>query len=106
MRRYSLILYKTITNPYYRIVRVTDGFVMVTLTGALAIDTAWANSYTALAKDALIGGIPVTIPEGLTSGDYDILFYDNDTPVAGDAVQFGRRIAWTGKIISGIPIDV
>lgn len=103
---YDLIVYKTLTNPYFRIVRVADGFVMTTLTGVLAIDTSWATSYTALAKDAVIGGIPVKIPTGLVAGNYDILFYDAAAPAASDVVQIGRRLAWTGRLISGIPIDV
>lgn len=103
---YSLILYKTITNPYYRIVRVADGAVMVAATGAISKTTSWATSYTTLSKVTLIGGIPVTIPDGLPPGDYDILFYDAASPADSDAVQFGRRLAWTGRLISGIPIDV
>jgi len=103
---YSLIVYQTITNPYYRIVRVGDGAVMVTVTGALSLTTSWATSFTALAKDAIIGGIPVTIPEELEPGDYDLLFYDAAVPADSDAPSFGRRIAWTGKLVSGIPVDV
>lgn len=103
---YSLIVYQTITNPYMRIVRVADGAVMVAATGAVSKTTAWASSYTTLSKNAVIGGIPVTIPETLPAGDYDILFYDAASPADTDAVQFGRRFAWAGKLIAGLPVDV
>ena len=106
MRRYSLIVYQTLANPYYRIVRVADGFIMAASTGLIAIDTSWANSYTSLAKGTLIGGIPVTIPTALPPGDYDILFYDAGSPADSDAPSFGRRIAWSGKLFMGLPIDV
>ncbi len=94
------------SNPYYRVVRVGDGFIMVTSSGVLAIDTSWATSYTSLSKVTLIGGIPVEIPEGLEPGDYDILFYDAGSPADSDTVQFGRRFAWAGKMIMGLPVDV
>ena len=103
---YSLIIYQVLTNPYFRVVRVADGAIMTTLTGALSKTTSWATSYTALAKVTLIGGIPVTIPEGLPPGDYDILFYDAGSPADSDAVQVGRRLAWTGRLVSGLPVDV
>lgn len=102
----SLIIYQAMTNPYMRIVRVADGAIMTTLTGALSTTTSWATSYTTLAKVTLIGGIPVTIPEGLPPGDYDILFYDAGSPADSDVVQLGRRLAWTGRLVSGLPIDV
>ena len=103
---YSLIIYQSLTNPYYRIVRVGDGAIMTTLTGALSITTSWATSFTALSKVTLIGGIPVTIPEGLPPGDYDILFYDAGSPADSDVAQFGRRLAWAGKLLMGLPVDV
>jgi hypothetical protein len=103
---YDMIIYRAMTNPYFRVVRVSDGHVMVTLTGALAVDTSWATSFTTLSKDATIGGIPVKIPETLGPGTYDILFYDSASPLATDAVQFGRRFQWAGKMLSGVPIDI
>ena len=103
---YSLIIYQSLTNPYYRVIRVADGAIMTTLTGALSKTTSWATSFTALSKVTLIGGIPVTIPEGLPPGDYDILFYDAGSPADSDVVQFGRRLAWLGKTVGGLPVDV
>ena len=103
---YSLIIYKAITNPYMRIVRVADGAVMVTLTGALSTTTSWATSYTTLARDDIRGGIPVTIPEGLKPGDYDLLIYDAAVPADTDAPVFGKRIKWSGTQILGVPADL
>lgn len=96
---YSLIIYKSITNPYFRIVRVGDGARMITLTGELSTTIVWATTVTLLTKNTKIGGIPVTIPEGLESGDYDLLILDDVTPANDDAPAFGYRIAWSGKQI-------
>ncbi len=103
---YSLIIYQVLTNPYFRVVRVADGAIMTTLTGALSKTTSWATSYTALAKVTLIGGIPVTIPKGLEPGDYDMLFYDASSPADSDAVKIGKRIAWSGFKLLGLPMDI
>jgi len=103
---YSLIIYKAITNPYFRIVRVADGARMTTLTGALSTSTTWATSYTTLSKITELGGLPVTIPEGLEPGDYDLLIYDNASPTNADAPAFGYRIAWSGKQILGLPTNI
>lgn len=102
---YSLIVYKALTNPYMRIVRVADGAIMNSSTYALSTTTSWANSYTTLTKNAFIGGIPVSLPVDLIPGDYDILFYDAASPADTDVVKRGKRIAWTG-IISGLPMNV
>lgn len=102
----SLIIYQSMTNPYMRIVRVADGAIMETVTGDLSLTTSWATSYTSLSKTTLIGGIPVTIPEGLEAGTYDILFYDASSPADSDVVQIGRRIAWSGKQVLGLPLDI
>lgn len=96
---YSLIIYQAITNPYFRIVRVADGGIMTTLTGVVSTTTSWANSVTLLTKDAVRGGIPVTIPEDLPPGDYDLLILDDATPANDDVPLFGKRIAWSGKQI-------
>ena len=103
---YSLIVYQSLTNPYYRIVRVADGSIMVAATGGLSKSTSWATSFTTLAKVTLIGGIPVTIPVDLEAGNYDILFYDAASPADTDVPSFGRRIAWMGKLVAGLPVDV
>lgn len=103
---YSLIVYKEINTPYFRIVRVADGAVMVTLTGKLSTTTSWATSYTALTRDDVRGGLLITIPEDLPPGDYDLLIYDNGSPVAADDPKFGKRIAWSGTQILGLPLDL
>lgn len=103
---YSLIIYNAITNPYMRLVRVGDGGIVHATTGAVAPDTSWANSVTTLAKVALIGGIPVTMPANLEPGNYDLLIYDAASPADTDAVKIGRRIAWSGLLVAGLPVDV
>ena len=103
---YSLIIYQVLTNPYMRLVRVADGGIANAAGTSISRTTSWATSYTTLTANALIAGIPVTIPAALESGDYDLLIYDSASPLAADAVQIGKRIAWTGKQISGLPMDI
>ena len=102
----SLIIYQGLTNPYMRLVRVGDGGVVAAADWSISIATAWGDSDIALAKNAVIGGIPIVISEDLEAGDYDMLFYDNGTPADTDAVQVAKRIAWTGKKLSGLPLDI
>jgi len=99
---YDLIIYKAITNPYFRIVRVIDGAIMTTLTGALSVATTWATTYTTMAVVTVIGGMPITIPQGLDSGEYDLLIYDDATPANDDKPAFGFRIVWDGTKIMSI----
>lgn len=103
---YSLIIYQSLTNPYMRLVRVGDGGIVIAATGLLSKTTAWGDSDMTLVKNALIGGIPVTIPSNLEAGDYDMLFYDAVSPADTDAVEIGKRIAWTGHQLSGLPLDI
>ena len=106
---HSLIIYQALTNPVMRIVRVSDGGIMVAATGAVSRTTSWATSYTTLAKVTLVGGVPVTIPETLPPGDYDLLIYDAETPADTDVPKIVRRIAWTGhqeSLTPGVPISI
>ena len=105
---YSLIIYQTIANPYFRIVRVADGSIMTTLTGVLSKTTVWATSATGLTKSAILGGMPITIPKDLPPGDYDLLICSNATPAEGDVPIIARRIAWMveNKLVAGVPISV
>jgi hypothetical protein len=103
---YSLIIYQAFTNPYMRLVRVADGGVVASADWSIAKDTAWGSSDITLAKDSIIGGIPVTISEDLEAGDYDMLFYDAASPADTDTVQVGKRIAWSGNKLLGLPMDI
>lgn len=103
---YDLILYQGMTNPYMRLIRVGDGGIVNASTILISRTTAWGDSDIALASNALIGGIPVTIPKGLEPGDYDMLFYDASSPADSDAVKIGKRIAWSGFKLLGLPMDI
>jgi len=103
---HSLIIYQTLTNPYMRLVRVGDGGIVHATTGVVSATTSWANSSKSLTKVTLIGGIPVTIPANLEPGDYDMLIYDAASPADSDEVQIGKRIAWSGRKLLGLPMDI
>lgn len=90
-----------------RLVRVADGAIWSDTAQALSLTTAWSASDVGLTRDATyIGGTPVTIPAALPPGDYDMLFYENATPAVTDPVVIGKRIAWNGHILIGLPIDL
>jgi len=102
----SLIIYQGLTNPYMRLVRVGDGGVVAAADWSISIATAWGDSDIALAKNAVIGGIPIVISEDLEAGDYDMLIYDAASPADTDEVQIGKRIAWSGTQLLGLPQDI
>lgn len=103
---YSLIIYSSLTYPYMRLVRVADGGIVKASDWSISKATEWDDSDITLAKNDLIGGIPITISEDLDTGDYDMLIYDAVSPANGDAVQIGKRIAWAGKMLMGLPLDI
>lgn len=103
---YSLIIYKELSNPYMRIIRIADGGIVAADGWSISKTTAWGASDITLTKNDLIGGIPITISGDLEAGDYDILLYDNGTPADTDVVEIGRRIAWTGSMVMGLPVSV
>jgi hypothetical protein len=102
----DLIIYKAITNPYMRLIRFGDGGIVKAADWTVSATTAWGDSDISLSKDALLGGIQVDISEDLPPGDYDMLIYDNASPSNADTPTFGKRIAWTGKQLMGMPIDL
>ena len=102
----SLIIYKVMSSPYIRLVRVCDGKVWDSAADALAFAPTWGDTDIALTKNAYIGGYPVTIPANLPAGDYDLLLYDAVTPANTDIVQLGKRISWTEKDLLGLPVEL
>ena len=102
----DLIIYSDLTSPYMRIVRVADCGIAIAAGTTISRTTSWATSYTTLTANALIKGIPVNIPQGLPPGDYDLLIYDSASPLASDAVQIGKRIAWDGNRLLGLPLSL
>jgi len=107
MPKYDLIVYKALTNPYMRLVRVIDGKQWDVAAGALNRTATWGDTDIALTDDTdHIGGIPVTIPATLPGGSYDMLFYDAASPAKTDTVEVGKRIEWNGKNLLGLPQDL
>ena len=105
-KKYDIIIYQSLTNPYMRLIRVADGGIVAASDWSTSKTTAWGDSDITLTKNDLIGGIPVNISSDLEPGDYDILFYDAASPADSDAVQLGKRIAWSGHAILGLPLDI
>ena len=105
---FNLIVYKALTNPCVRFVRVADGLQWNNTTLVLAATPTYAATAIVLTKNAYINGIPITIPAKLPTGDYDMLIYDAASPANTDAVSIGKRIAWNMKSGSlvGLPIDL
>lgn len=102
---YHTIVYKSLTNPYLRIVRVGDGKIWNNTSKKFEAAPAWANTAISLTKNAYIGGIPVTLPD-MTGGDYHMLIYDNSSPADTDVVKLGKAIKWSGTDLVGSLLDV
>ena len=104
--KYDFIVYVEFTNPYSRLVLVANGKVWDVANDELALGTTWGDTDIQLAFDAVIGGIPITMPTNLPEGNYDFLLYDAAAPASGDDVQIGKRVRWTKQGLLGIPIDL
>ena len=102
---YHHILYKALTNPCVRFVRVADGKVWDNVALAMAAAPTYANTAIALAENTVINGIPITVPATLPEGNYDMLVYDAAAPATTDAAVWGRRISWTGQLLHVEAVD-
>ena len=72
------------TNPYTRWVKGKPGLAWNVSTLAESATTPWANSYTTLTWNSYLGGYPITVPSGLSGGEWTCLIYDNATPADTD----------------------
>lgn len=104
--KYDLIIYTSFSNPYMRLVRVTNGKQWDVTNSVESRAATWADTDTPLSSDSNIGGIPITIPSALPAGEFDLLLYDAATATDTDVVQKGKRIQWTGKQLLGLPQDL
>lgn len=105
-KKFDFIIYVEFANPYARIIRYADGKVWDVAADELAYGTTWTDTDIPLTLDAVIGGLPVTMPANLPGGDFDFIVYNASSPATGDDPQIGKRIQWTGKQILGVPIDL
>jgi hypothetical protein len=110
MSEHAFILYGNYQNPYIRLVRIADGLVFDVVAGQLAPSPAWADSALSLgAKDAVINGWPVDLPENLPHGAYDLQLYDAAAPDSTDAMIAGWRLVMPHKLVvnpTEFPLDV
>ena len=106
-QQYDLIIYRKMTNPYARFIKVGNGQIWDVAAGALAAAPTYGNTDVQLTPDnTYIGGTPVKIPATLPVGDYDMLIYDAATPAVADVPVLGKRIAWSGKGLIGLPLEL
>ena len=104
---YDLIVYRKLTNPYTRYIEVASGLIWDVLAGALAAAPTYGNTDVQhTADNTSIGGTPIKIPATLPAGDYDMLLYDAATPAIADVAILGKRIAWSGKGLIGLPLEL
>jgi len=97
MPAYNFINFDAFTNtPKYRLIE-TKGKVWDNVAKALSFTTVYANSLITLAENAVINGVPVTLPADLPTGDFYMMFYDAETPANTDAYTRWYRIGWNHK---------
>jgi len=102
----AFIVYRKLSNPYSRFVRPNDGWIWDVTNEVMAAAPTWTNTDIATTYDSNIGGYPIVVPSDLPAGDYDWLLYDNSSPANTDVVLIGKRIAWSGNDLIGLPIDL
>lgn len=110
MSNHAFILYGNYQNPYFRIVRISDGFVFDVSAGRLAQSAAWQDTALSLgAKDATINGWPVDLPENLSNGVYDVQLYDSNAPSGDNPMITGWRLMMPYQLLvnpTEFPLDV
>jgi hypothetical protein len=94
------ILYRPQTNWYVRFVRIADLQIWDNTNSRMDADPAWADSVVSLTFNEYVGGYPVTLPAGLPTGEYHMLFYDAAVPAATDQVQAGKIIQVRSGVVS------
>lgn len=100
-------IYRSLSNPVFRLVRVANTMIWDDVAGALAATPTWADTAIALTANNYIAGLAVTIPAALPAGEYDFLVYDAASPAYDDEVIIGKRIRWSdSKQLLGLPIDL
>ena len=106
-RIYDIIIYRKLTNPYARFVEVATGLIWDNSNSVLSATPTYGDTDVQLTADnTYIGGTPVKIPALLPVGNFDMLIYDAATPAVADEVLIGKRIAWQGKHIAGLPLNL
>jgi hypothetical protein len=86
---------ETWTTPYFRMIRYSDLMIRNGTTGALAINTAWADSEHTMTLTALAGVYPWDIPSGCTSGDWHVMIYE----------RAGAAAASTDSLLATFDVD-
>jgi hypothetical protein len=102
---YQTIIYKSLTNPYLRLVHIGNGKIWNPASRELEATPAWADTVITLANNTYIGGVPVEIPEDLPAGEYHLLVYDSLTPAISNSIEVGKLLNWSGSGIIGTLLD-
>jgi len=87
----SLNTYIKRTSPYVRFVSPNKGVAWDVTNGVESATPAWGDTDTALTWNAYLGCYPITVPSGLSAGRWDMLVYDNASPVNTDAALSESR---------------
>ena len=110
MNGYAFILYGNYQNPYFRLVRVTDGLVFDISADQLSQAPNWQDTATSLGgKDVVVNGWPVSLPENLPNGVYDFQLYDAETASESDDMVAGWRLIMPYKLLvepTAFPLDI
>ncbi len=101
---YDMILHQDLSNPYMRLIRIIDGKIWDVTNSEATSSPAYSDTDVQLSKNTDIGGIPVMIPANLPAGEWYTWFYDAASPANSDAIEFAKRISWTGSSLLGAPV--
>lgn len=74
---------------YFRIVRKLDGIIYDNDSDELAAAPSWANSAIAMPEVSDKGQYPITIPDDVPAGNYDVVVYVGAAPANTDEREIG-----------------
>jgi len=99
MIKIQVIIYGTITDFYYRLVRLVDGKQWDNVNLELNRKATYADTAISITRDVYIPGYPITLPSNLPNGDYHLLVYDAAAPANTDDPVQKKGIAWDGEMV-------
>lgn len=102
--KYEFAVYNSYTAFSYRLIRFEDKQIWNASTLTLSTTTPYANSYTVVAADVLVGGYPIDLDAALPNGEYDFLWYSTATPIYTDVPEGGFRIVVANGRLASTPI--
>ena len=94
---YLLSIFRATGGTYYfRLIRISDGYIWNVQTGKYAIDTSWADSAVSMTeREVNLGQYPINLPANIDAAKHDLVTYvqAGGSPATSDEIDLGMEIA-------------